>query len=97
MQQDDFTPKDKTARTDSALSEIDYAKNELDKPEQPFEDTDRLLFLRHLNHPGDTGLLSNEAFLSGNLKLVTYFTILFLTFTLLSAISCYLNYKLEQG
>jgi hypothetical protein len=84
-------------RPDTALiTDIENVKTDLDKPPPAFSDSDRLLLLENVDHPGDTDLLHTEALHTANQTLVANFTLLFLTFTLFSAISCFLNYKLER-
>ena len=54
-------------RPDTALiTDIENVKTDLDKPPPAFSDSDRLLLLENVDHPGDTDLLHTEALHTAN-------------------------------
>ena len=61
-------------------------------------DKDRLLFVEDLHQIGNQGMFEAEAVGNRvNLQVVAKFVGLFLSMTILSAISCYLNYQFEKN
>ena len=62
------------------------------------DDKDRLFFVEDMHQIGNKQIFEEEALDNRfNLQIVGKFISLFISFTLLSAISCFLNYKFEKG